>query len=260
MMPACDLDGNPLLCALGTKNESEEDVERSRLNMLRLRIRERMRELGLNTRQLSQAAEMGRTYVPDLLKGKNKNPGNHAIHNIAKALKCSTDYLYGRTESVYGSPLPLHISIPIIGFAESGAFRTMAAERPARTIAHAPVNRRYPDARHFALEVRDEAMNAHKEGDRIVPIFEGMTVLCVDMASARIIPESDRIYAIQRSLNGGITIENTIRRAMVYADRIELLPESTSSYDKFVIAQPGTDDVAVTIIGLVYWWFYDAQR
>ena len=235
-------------------------MSRPRLSAVRERIRSRMAELDVTAQQLSLSIDYSRTYVADILSGKNKNPGNDGLQSIAKVLRCSIDYLYGRTETVYGSQLPLHISIPIIGIAESGTFRVMATERPSRTLDRAPTHRRYPEARHFALEVRDEAMNAHREGDRIIPIFEGMTTLCVDMASARLIPESDRLYAVQRTIDNGITVEYTIRRAMVYADRIELLPESTLPYDKFVIPAYPARDSYVTVIGLVYSWFYDAQR
>jgi hypothetical protein len=84
---------------------------------------------------------------------------------------------------------------------------------------------------------------------------------CVDMVTANIIPESRRVYPVQLE-NGTISL----RRAMVYRNRIELFPESTAAHAAFVITprirrnRDVMSNSDVTIIGLVYSWFYELYQ
>jgi SOS-response transcriptional repressor LexA len=118
-------------------------------------------------------------------------------------------------------------SIPIVGVAELGAFRQMPVNDDTEENlprVNAPHSRLYPNARHFALEVRGDSMNAAKPS----PILDGMIALCVDVVDAEIEVESGKIYAVRQTRDGGQTYELTIKRAKVFRNRVELLPESTN--------------------------------
>jgi transcriptional regulator with XRE-family HTH domain len=235
---------------------AEDDVERSKLKRLQERMRARMADLRISNPQLSRAIGRHDGYVWELLKGRNLNPSAADIQSIAKVLRCPVEYLYGDVETAYGvMAAPTTIRIPLTGIAETSTFRQMTTEI-RRTLDHAP-SRRYPNARHFALEVRGDGMNACHDGERPTPIYEGMYALCVDIASANIPIESGRLYAVQRTLDGGATFETSVRRALVYRDRIELIPESTNPIHQTLTISADNKNPSVTVIGLVYSWVYN---
>jgi SOS-response transcriptional repressor LexA len=153
-------------------------------------------------------------------------------------------------------------SIPIVGVAELGAFRQMPLSDDTEDNlprVTAPHSRLYPNAKHFALEVRGDSMNACKPS----PILDGMIALCVDVIDAEIEVESGKIYAVRRTLNGGQTYELTIKRAKVFRNRVELHPESTNPNHQPLIIPIDSDPASineVTAIGLVYFAGYDFER
>lgn len=221
------------------------------------RIEERMTLLDTNPAETSKKAGLGSTAVHDLLNGKNKRPAVELIQSIAYALESSVAYLLGETDSADARIQLRSVGlIPIIGIAETGAFRQMAdfeQDDPENlsTMEFAR-HRRFPKVRHFALKIRGDSMNAAKP----YPLIEGLVVVCVDFADAGLEIEDNRIYAVRRSLDAGQTYECTIKRAHVFKNRYELHPESTNSTHKPLIIQRGAgrDDQNTTIevIGLVY--------
>lgn len=219
------------------------------------RLQDRMKQLGTNASAVSREAHLGSTAVYDIISGKNENPSIPHLQAIARALKCDLAYLIG--EQGYPSSSPDEIGttpIPIAGIAETGAFRQMVDFDQLEhnlPVVHAPRSRAYPRARHFALEVRGDSMNAAKP----TPIVEGMYALCVDVISAELMIESGRIYAVRQTRDGGSTWECTIKRAKVYRDRTELLPESTNqAHQKIVVPRDLNADHTneVSAFGLVY--------
>ncbi len=62
------------------------------------RIRERMDALGLNPYSAAKKAELGESFVRDILKGKVKSPSAKRLAKLALALECSLNYLLGEEE------------------------------------------------------------------------------------------------------------------------------------------------------------------
>lgn len=229
------------------------------LKILIERIGTRMAALGTNAKQVSRLARLGNTAVYDIVNGKNLRPALPTIKAIAKSLDCDLAYLVGdQTEprrditSLQGVE-----PIPVIGVAEAGAFRNMMDfDQDLRDVQKIQANRSivYPKARHFALLVRGDSMNAAKP----ISIVEGVYLLCVDLIDAELEIESGKIYAVRRTTDGGQTYECTVKRAMVYRDRYELIPESANpSHEKLVIPRghgqgDAAVDTAINVIGLVY--------
>lgn len=153
-------------------------------------------------------------------------------------------------------------SIPIVGVAELGAFRQMPLSDDTEDNlprVTAPHSRLYPNAKHFALEVRGDSMNACKPS----PILDGMIALCVDVIDAEIEVESGKIYAVRQTRDGGQTYELTIKRAKVFRNRVELHPESSNANHQPLIIPIDSDPAStneVTAIGWVYFVGYDFER
>lgn len=240
---------------------SRDDVARRESKLLVERIQERISALGTNMKATSLKAELGETAISEIVSRKNKNPSGLVLKAIAKALDCNIAYLLGDSDIAEREPEQRGaVPIAILGVAEAGAFRHMAQQQhdySGHEVKIATPSKRYPLARHFALAVRGDSMN-----DSRPPINDGMYVLCVDMASADIEVESNQLYAVRRSLDNGQTFETTIKRAMVFRDRIEYRPESTNArHDKIVTTRNRNQagELQVDAIGLVYGAFIDFE-
>jgi len=249
-------DRTQIFAVLDASNMQRETTATLDIRIIVTRIQERMKQRGTNPAALSRESHLGSTAVHDIIAGKNKNPSIPVMRAIARALQCDLAYLIGDQDvpSIGATEIGA-APIPIAGIAETGAFRQMADFDQSEhnlPVVHAPRSRAYPRARHFALEVRGDSMNAAKP----TPIVEGMYVLCVDIISAELMIESGRIYAVRQTRDGGATFECTIKRAKVYRNRVELVPESTNPTHQKIVVPRDTDPTLhtneVAAIGLVY--------
>ncbi len=212
------------------------------------RLRRFMADRNTNPSAVSRKAQLGATAVHDIVSGKNRNPTVPHLRRIAGALDVTLAQILGEVN--VGNPTQGTHPIPIIGVAEAGAFREMLQEVNEHDyeLLNAPHSRKYPTAKHFAFLVRGNSMN-------LAPILEGTYVLCVDLVDAGLVPETDKVYVVRRTMDRGSTYEWTVKRAFVFKDRIELRPQSTDAIHKTFIIRPdrnpdnGTEIVA---IGLVY--------
>lgn len=57
------------------------------------RLKEEMKRMGINARELSGMAKVGKSFVYDILSGKSTNPTTHKITAVAKVLGVSVPYL-----------------------------------------------------------------------------------------------------------------------------------------------------------------------
>lgn len=230
---------------------------------LKDRVSSRLHSLGINPFEASRRGGLERNFVNDILNLRKKTVLGNNLKKLAKALECTeSDLLSDRTFTPISAVRGAR-RIPIIGMAEAGAFREMSGfdDVPDDDLPHisAPASRLYPDATHFAVEVRGDSMNAA----RPTPILDGMIALCVDVASADIPIESGKIYAVRQTRDGGQTYELTIKRAKVFRTRIELHPESSNpKHEKLTIPIASVDASTneVKAIGLVYFAGYDFER
>jgi SOS-response transcriptional repressor LexA len=222
------------------------------------RIEQRMNEVETNAAAVSRRAGLGATAVHDILSGRNQRPSIEGIISIATALDCDLAYLLGEQEAPRATKQKRVAPIPIVGIAEAGAFRPMRKfnpdTEPGFPHLNAPRSELHPNAKHFALQVLGDAMNAAKP----VPIVQGMHVLCVDVVDAELTVESGKIYVVRQTKDAGQTCELTIKRAKVFRDRIELAPESTNPRHQTVVIPrkfEGEQRSEVVVIGLVYGTF-----
>ncbi|WP_346908501.1 S24 family peptidase [uncultured Roseibium sp.] len=97
---------------------------------------------------------------------------------------------------------------------EAGLFETEQSEES--TLAGG--DRRFPPNAQYLLRIRGESMN------RIAR--DGDLILCLDFMQAGIELKSGDVAVVERSRDGGHTIERTAKRVVRHNDRIELRPES----------------------------------
>jgi SOS-response transcriptional repressor LexA len=193
------------------------------------RVSQLIEERGTHPREVARKANLGVTFVYDFLRGRNNRPAMEAMKAIAEVLGTTVAHLSGEADGhVKTAPEVIGVSaIPIMGIVEVGAYRK---EKTQQGVTYGPSSSDHPTASHFALEVRDDCMNA-------AAVPKGSMVLCVDMKDAGLAVETGNIYAIRRTDDDGKTWEMLLRRARVFSDRTELEAESTSSYGK--INHPG---------------------
>lgn len=69
------------------------------LETIKGRIRERLQATGLSANEASRRANLGLSYVNDLLSGKSKNPVIDRLARLAAVLGCDVDFLLGKQET-----------------------------------------------------------------------------------------------------------------------------------------------------------------
>lgn len=63
------------------------------------RLRQRMNEVGVNPKQLAEKAQVGKTFVYDILNGKSKNPTTAKLGSISRYLGIPLSYLVSTGEN-----------------------------------------------------------------------------------------------------------------------------------------------------------------
>lgn len=182
-----------------------------------------MDEQGTNPLQVARKAGLNYTAVYDLLQGRSTAPAYDVIGRIADAFKVDIAYLVGHDDERRN-----YIRIPVVGYAETGAWRTTDWTNPLR-MAEAPPNPLYPDAEHFALEIADNSMNAVQP----LPLVPGMLAFCANMRGAQLPIESGRLYVFRIRDELGKKVQTIIRRLHIQSsEHYELIAESThTSYE-----------------------------
>jgi SOS-response transcriptional repressor LexA len=233
-------------------------------NIFKQRVVARLAALKINAYEATRRAipPFEKTFVEDILAGRKKSVSSKNLRRLADALDCDSSYLLGdqaqprAAKKASARPLAGRqpLSIPVVADAETGAFRQLPELDDMGMAALpqiiAPRSASHPRATHFAFRIRGNSMN-----NAMPPLVEGMYALCVDLASADLLVETGKIYAVRRTLDGGHTYEVTIKRARVHRTQTELLPESTDPSHRPIIVPRDTDLLIgneIKAIGWVY--------
>lgn len=94
----------------------------------------------------------------------------------------------------------------------------LMAEEDSKPSDFRPISA-YPEEAQYLLKVRGESLNKIAQ--------DGDLLLCVDYFAANLEPKEGDISVIERSTDGGNTIERTAKRIVQMNGRVELMPEST---------------------------------
>jgi SOS-response transcriptional repressor LexA len=123
----------------------------------------------------------------------------------------------------------------------------------------APVDMKYPNARHMAFAIEGDSMNRAKP-----PMFEGGYVLCVDYEDLENrVPLRDGMkVVVERTKDGGQLREWSVKEVEIYEDRIEFHPRSDNPKHKAIVVprdfEP-EDGTEVKVLGLVRSVHYPAD-
>lgn len=145
----------------------------------------------------------------------------------------------------------------VAGTVAAGAFLevdTFSDEEPARI--EAPADMKYPDARRVAFQISGDSMNRAKP-----PMLDGGYVLCVDFEDIdnRVILQDGMKVVVERTRDGGLLREWSVKEVEQFEDRIEFHPRSDNPRHKPIVVSRDfqTDEgTEVRILALVRSVFY----
>jgi transcriptional regulator with XRE-family HTH domain len=228
--------------------------------VLQKRLRELMAEKGLKAAPLARAAQLGESYVRDILRGRAQYPTAERLARLAEALDTTPDYLTGMSGNAQDGAVLRGSPLEFAGFVQAGAFRPVdeyfnqdGIEVPEFVTAH----KKYKKAKQFAWRVVGSSMDQAN-------LRDGMWVVGVkynDFLEHYGDIESGRLVVVERKRYGDSERELTVKEVKFYRDRMELLPRSSDpSYKPIVVPhnpKADSDAETVTIIAVVVGAFID---
>lgn len=210
---------------------------------LQKRVRERLGELGLSALEASRRAELGKTFVKDILSGKSRNPSGVNLQKLAIALETSPQYfsVFEHT-NVQAGEFPVG-GLRVEGKIQAGAWLDTSLvndDEGDREIIPAARDKRFPHARQYALAVIGDSMN--------VKFADGSYVTCVDFAESGLAIEEGQFVHVER-YNGSL-VEITLKEIHFEQGKISLIPRSTNPKHK-PITLDGDEGTEIVIKGVV---------
>jgi hypothetical protein len=224
-------------------------------------VSERLQALNINAFEAARRGGFTRTFVNDIVTGRKKNVKGNQLASLAIALDTSPAFLLGENvdagmpsahAEVAANTSPL-AKVIVAGTVEAGAFREVEmADDFTQEVLFEPRDELFPRARMLAFDVAGDSMNALTPR----PIFPGDRVICVAYADIedRLPLRDGMTVVVERSRDGGMMREWSIKQIELYEDRVEFHPRSLNAKHKPIIIKrdPHSDDgVTVTVIGLV---------
>jgi phage repressor protein C with HTH and peptisase S24 domain len=213
------------------------------------RLRARSRQLGLNAGQVAELAQLNRSFVYDIMRGRSENPNLAKLDRVAAVLKVERNWLLHGLGRVEGdSPILEHPDDMIVAVPYVSAKPTMGGGAIVDAADEPPTGRPYPFPRAWIRDAlrSDPALLRimQVEGDSMAPtLHDGDTVL-VDLG--RRSPSPPGIFV----LNDGMGL---------VAKRLEHIPNSDPprvriiSDNALYAPYEGTAD-EVNIVGRIRWF------
>ena len=173
--------------------------------VLRERVAQRMKELKLSGRALSEKAGGSDSMVKQILSERSANPRIDTVIELARELGVSLAWLVGESEQKERlDVIPLEEEFRVIGEVQAGAWREALewSEDDRYSVALPPVgvDKRVP---RFGLVVRGDSMNE---------VFEDGTILvCVNTVDMERWPISGEFVICQRHDKQGL-VETTVKQ------------------------------------------------
>ena len=220
------------------------------------RLDERRVELGWSGKELARQSGIPYANINKYLNGDIEQPRGDVMDRLAKAIKKSTLWLREgiEAEDAEASPSPSRlVPVAVAGRVEAGAFREVDdLDQSEPLIISLPADDRFPNARLMAFDVSGDSMNDLRPR----PIHPGDRVICVayeDIAHEAALRDG-MVVVVERTRDGGMTREWSVKQVEIYADRTEFHPRSTNPRHKPIVVERDMEaDVgtSVQILGLV---------
>jgi len=211
-------------------------------------------------------------FINDIFRGHKEGVRGVNLAKLALAYGTTAAFLLGETDDpvlpgVSGNlakiddivDIPTEfVEVRFGGIVEAGTFREIdeiGNDTDEPPFYDAP-DREFPSAKLYRFTVAGDSMNALKPR----PILPGDTVICIDFESLRNrVPLRDgMVVVVERTTDGGLHRERSVKQLELYEDRAEFCPRSTNPKHKPIIVpnkidkdQTESDGVQVTILAIV---------
>lgn len=143
------------------------------------------------------------------------------------------------------------VPVPIVGKVEAGAFREVddledTGEEPELIFEEPDPD--FPRARRVAFTVQGDSMNA-----AVPPLLDGYRLICVDFEDADVPLSDGMTVVVQRTRDGGLTREWSVKEVEMGETEISFCPRSTNPRHKPIVvpidAEPD-DSIVVQVIAI----------
>ena len=216
-------------------------------NSLADRIRARAEQLNISPAQLAEIANVNRSFVYDILRGRSENPNLTKLSQLAGAMKVSRDWLMHGLGEVEGespileNPDLAFVAVPYVHLRPSMGGGNMVDEEP-----------NYGRPYHFQKRWIVQDLKAdplklrimHVEGDSMMPTLQNDDIVLVD--TGRRIPSPPGIFVLHDGMG-------------LVAKRLEHIPHSDppmvkiiSDNNRYTPYQCTADEV--NIVGRICWY------
>lgn len=152
-------------------------------------------------------------------RGDVEKPRGNILELVAAALGTTEQaLLYGEDDAPTvkaKTGLAIHGEVAAGIWLEANLFEAEAVE-PSTLVGH---DNRHPSSAQYLLRIKGESLNKIAQ--------DGDLILCVNYLDALIEPKIGDLAVVERSRDGGLTIERTAKRIAQHNGVVELHPEST---------------------------------
>lgn len=226
------------------------------------RVQARLDALKLGPIQAAEKGGLERTYIRDIIKPNGKKTVTaRLMPKLAAVLQTTTAYLNAETDDptrpedqspateIRASDRGL-ITVPKVGRVEAGEFReVLEFDDSEREFLLEQIDPEFPRARMIAYDVLGDSMNASDP-----PIPPGSVIMCVDFEDTQLPITDGMIVVVERTRNGRLTREWSVKEVVVLNDRTEFHPRSTNLKHEPIIvfdSSDPNDGVEVQVLALV---------
>lgn len=212
---------------------------------LQKRLKQRLTELGINPYQAAKKANLGDSFVRDILRGKAVNPSATNLAKLAAALDTTVDWLNVGSANKKQDVEPAEFKVsglPVLGSIQAGNWLDRSVLDEDLEPELIPVSRdvRFPRARQYGLSVIGDSMN--------LDFPDGSYVTCVDFAESGLPVRSGLTVHVER--RNGPLVEVTLKLIEMIDGKLVLSPRSTNPKHK-PLPLEGDDGTDIVICGVV---------
>ena len=194
------------------------------------RIKQRMNEVGINAKQLAEKAEVGKSFVYDILNGKSKNPTSNKLSSISKHLGIPISYLINVDEN---NDIDLQRYIPIHPLQEEGDENNSDTEQhPSMLLISSLLKQNTNHSSFYSFTITDDSM---------VPTFNNGDIVILSISTKKQKPSG--FFLIKDDFS------TTIRRIEHIIGSIKL--RIVADNEKYATYQQEIDNIQ--LIGKVIW-------
>ncbi|NSX92677.1 LexA family transcriptional regulator [Agrobacterium tumefaciens] len=220
------------------------------------RLQKAMVAKGWKKKELSNRSGIPYDSINKYLRGDISQPRGNTLEILADTLGVPHLWLRDGIEAAsHQNVKPTTgqlVAAAVVGRVEAGTFREVDSfDQRERELVSVPPDDRFPHARQMIFDVSGDSMNDLKprpilEGDRIVSVsFE-------DIAN-EVVLRDGMVVVVERSKDGGMTREWSVKQVEIYQDRTEFHPRSTNPRHKPIVINrdySADDGTQVEIIAL----------